>query len=123
MNGTITGIRVNTAKYTFIMCCTPRQGDYNLYCHCYKREWLDKHIERAKEGIRFIDSDYNEKFRLADGDKIRITRDNGKQFDRTCQYIDQVHLEVGNNLYHICEFAERMEQAGNTVIPPFLSTG
>ena len=27
------------------------------------------------------------------------------------------HLEVGSNLYHICEFAERMEQNGNTVIP------
>lgn len=24
---------------------------------------------------------------------------------------------MGDNLYHICEFAERMEQNGNTVIP------
>ena len=37
--------------------------------------------------------------------------------ERTCRYIDDYHLEVGSNLYHICEFAERMEQNGNTVIP------
>ena len=54
---------------------------------------------------------------IPDGDKIRITLSDGEQFDRTCRYIDDYHLEVGNNLYHICEFAERMEQNGNTVIP------
>lgn len=111
------GFRADTEKHTFLIRCNPTRGDYNFYCYCYVREWLDKHIEKAKDGIRFIDSDYNEKFRLADGDKIRIVCGNGEQFDRTCRYIDDYHLEVGSNLYHICEFAERMEQAGNTVIP------
>ena len=27
---------------------------------------------------------------------------------RPCRYIDEAHLEVGNNLYHMREFAERM---------------
>lgn len=111
------GFRADTEKYTFLIRCNPTRGDYNFYCYCYVREWLDKHIEKAKEGIRFIDSDYNEKFRLADGDRIRITLSDGEQLDRACRYIDDYHLEVGSNLYHICEFAERMEQAGNTVIP------
>ncbi|MFR6298053.1 MAG: hypothetical protein ACLUML_02320 [Acutalibacteraceae bacterium] len=49
--------------------------------------------------------------------KFSITLSDGEQLDRTCRYIDDYHLEVGSNLYHICEFAERMEQNGNTVIP------
>ena len=36
---------------------------------------------------------------------------------RTCRYIDDYHVEIGDNLYHICEFAERMEQNGHTYEP------
>lgn len=96
---------------------TPRRGDYNIYCHCYKRDWLDKHLENAERGIRFIDSGYKEQFRIPDGDKIRITFSDGKTEDCTCRYIDDYHLEVGKNLYHICQFAELMERNGNEVIP------
>lgn len=70
-----------------------------------------------KKYIRFIDPDYKELFRIPDGGKIRITTSDGEKFDRICRYIDDYHVEVGRNLFHICEFAERMEQAGNTVIP------
>lgn len=97
--------------------CNPARGDYNFCCYCYVREWLDRHMEKASRGIRFITPDYKEKFKIPDGDKIRITLSDGEQLDRTCRYIDDYHLEVGSNLYHICEFAERMEQNGNTVIP------
>ena len=31
--------------------------------------------------------------------------------------IDDYHVEIGDNLYHICEFAERMEQNGHTYEP------
>ena len=31
---------------------------------------------------------------------------------RTCRYIDDYHVEIGSNLYHICEFAEHMEYGG-----------
>ena len=111
------GFRADTEKYAFLIRCNPTRGYYNFYCYCYVREWLDQHIEKASSGIRFITSDYKEKFIIPDGDKIRITLSDGEQFDRTCQYIDDYHLEVGSNLYHICEFAEQMEQNGNTVIP------
>ena len=39
---------------------------------------------------------------------------------KTCRYIDSTHLEVGSgplNIYHICEFAERMEGGGAKVEP------
>ena len=67
--------------------------------------------------IRFIDSHYKDLFRIPDGGTIRITFSNGEKADRTCTYIDDYHVKVGNNVFHICEFAERMEQNGNKVEP------
>ena len=111
------GIRLDTEKYSYLMRFNPNRGEYNLYCHCYKRDLLDKHIHEARRGIRFIDPHYNEKFVIPDGDSIRVTYSNGKSEDSRCRYIDYYHLEVGINLYHICEFAEITERNGNTVIP------
>ena len=34
-----------------------------------------------------------------------------------CRFIDECHTEVGNNIFHICEFAERMLQNGATYKP------
>ena len=111
------GFRVDTEKHAYLIRCNPTRGDYNFYCFCYVREWLDKHIENANQDIRFITSDYKELFRLPDGESIVITLDTGERLDRSCRYIDETHLEVGNNLYHICEFAEMMERNGNTYAP------
>lgn len=111
------GVRVDTKQYSYLMRLNPNRGEYNLYCYCYKRDWLDKHLESAERGIRFIDPHYKEQFRIPDGEKIRITFSDGKTEDRICRYIDDYHLEVGSNLYHICEFAELMEQCGNKVEP------
>lgn len=111
------GFRVDTEKYSYLLRCNPTQGDYNFYCFCYQREWLDKHIDRARQDIRFIDSHYKELFRLPDGGQITVIGGDGEKRDFTCRYIDEAHLEVGNNLYHICEFAERMERSGNACQP------
>lgn len=115
------GFRVDTEKYAYLLRCNPEKGDYNFYCWCYEEKWLDRHIQKARQGIRFITPDYKEIFRIPDGDKIRIFTGGGETRDRICRYIDECHLEVGSgfgcNLYHICEFAERLEQTGGTVIP------
>ena len=111
------GFRADTEQYSYMLRLNPNKGEYNLYCYCYRRDWLDAHMERAERGIRFITPDYKEKFRIPDGDVVRVTTTWGEQLDRVCRYIDQTHLEVGRDLYHICEFAERMEQNGATVIP------
>lgn len=111
------GFRADTEKYSYLLRCNPAQGDYNLYCYCYEKQWLDRHIENARQDIRFIDSGYRKLFRLPDGEKITITNADGEKRDFTCRYIDEAHLEVGNNLYHICEFAERMERSGSTYNP------
>lgn len=111
------GVRVNTQDYTYLMRLNPHKGEYNLYCYCYRKDWLDSHLAKAMRGIRFIDSHYNEQFRIPDGDRIRIIYPDDQFAERTCRYIDDYHLEVGSNLYHICEFAEIMESHGKTVIP------
>lgn len=111
------GVRVDTEKYAYLCRLNPNKGEYNLYCYCYIKDWLDKHIRSAEKGIRFITPEYKEKFRISDGEKIRITFSDGEVKDRVCRYIDDSHVEVGDDLYHICEFAERMEQCGATVIP------
>jgi len=108
------GVRVNTDKYAYLMRLNPNKGEYNLYCYCYRRDWLDNHLEKASGGIRFIDSNYKDLFRIEDGDKIVITLRDGEEMTRTCRYIDQYHTEVGNDLFHVCEFAERMEGIGAT---------
>ena len=74
-------------------------------------------ITKAEQGIRFINSMYGELFRIADGEKIKIKYSDGEEQERVCRYIDEYHTEVGNNLYHICQFAEIMERNGSEYTP------
>ena len=101
------GFRVDTEKHAFLFRCNPTKGDYNFYCYCFVKEWLDKHIQKAEQGIRFIDPNYKELFRIPDGGKIIITSSWGEKTERPCRFIDEYHTEIGNNIFHICEFAER----------------
>ena len=119
-NGFAFGFRADTAQYSYLIRLQPYKGEENLFIYCYRRDWLDSHMKQAEKGIRFITPHYEEKFRIADGDMIRIRCPDGRQLDRECRYIDECHVEVGkgwDNLYHICQFAEMMERNGNSVIP------
>lgn len=111
------GIRVDTEMYAFLIKLTPYPDDYNFYCYCYIKKYLDGHIKNASAGIRFIDSCYNNKFHIPDGGKIKLIYSDGREQEKICRYIDSCHLEVGSELYHICEFAERKERAGITIVP------
>jgi len=111
------GFRADTEKYSYLLRLNPNKGEYNFYCYCYERETLDSHMKQAERGIRFMTPWYSEKFRILDGDKIRATMPDGKYLDETCRYIDDYHVEVGRNLYHICQFSEMMSENGCTVIP------
>lgn len=116
-DGFASGFRADTAQYSYLIRLQPYKGDENVFIYCYRRDWLDRHLKHAEKGIRFITSDYKEKFRIQDGDKVRVMRFDGQVFDRVCRYIDDCHVEIGNDLYHICQFAELMERNGNSVIP------
>lgn len=95
------GVRVNTDNYAYLLRLNPHKGEYNLYCYCYIKDRLDNHLHEAEKGIRFITPRYKEIFRISDSDMIRITTPSGEKLDRTCRYIDEYHVEVGRNLYHI----------------------
>lgn len=71
-------------------------------------------VDNAKM-IRFIDSDYKELFQIPDGGSIKIIYppgDNRGTIARQCKFLDEYHTRVGNETYHICEFAENMERIG-----------
>lgn len=44
--------------------------------------------------IRFIDSKYNELFRIKDGESITVTFSDGSMSDRQCTYIDDYHTKI-----------------------------
>ena len=79
-------------------------------------------MRQAEKGIRFITPDYREKFWVADGDKVRYFTKSGGKREPTCRYIDDYHFQVssglGENIYHICEFAEQFERHGCQGIIP-----
>lgn len=70
-----------------------------------------------KKEIRFIDSHYNELFRIKDGESITVKFSDGSMSDRKCTYIDDYHTKIGYNVFHICEFAELMERGKSTYRP------
>ncbi len=115
------GVRVDTDNYTYMLRLNPNKGEYNLYCHCYLQQWLERHMKEAQKGIRFITPDYEEKFRIEDGDKIRIVRHDGETNERQCRYVDDTHFEMdtfGTGIFHICQFAEKCEETGVQALIP-----
>lgn len=110
--------RADTQDYSCLLRCLPQIGE--SYIYPYRRDWLERHMEQAEKGIRFIDPHYNELFRIPDGGQIRILREGCAHIDKVCRYIDDCHVEVGNGwdkLFHICQFAEEMERCHNKVVP------
>ena len=73
-------------------------------------------LNEPKE-IRFIDTHYNERFKIKDGEQILISYPDGEKKALTCKFIDEYHVIVGHTPYHICQFAECMQNLGATVTP------
>lgn len=85
-------LRADTQKHAYILRLNPKKGDYNLYCYCYRKDWFDQHLNNAEKGIRFIDPNYKELFRIEDGDKIRYFTNSGEPRHLICRYIDDYHF-------------------------------
>ncbi len=73
-------------------------------------------LNKPKE-IRFITPEYRELFKIPDGGQILLCYKDGTVKPRACKYIDDYHLLVGSNAYHICEFAERTRASSISVVP------
>ena len=68
------------------------------------------------KSIRFIDSQYHDLFRIPDGGMIQVTYPD-RSFAARCEYVDDYHLKVANELFHICQFAEILERGGGSCQP------
>ena len=73
--------------------------------------------EEGNREVRFIDTKYNRFFSVPDGANIILTNFEGEKRILSCEYIDDYHAQVGNAVYHICQFAEVMEAAGAIYAP------
>jgi len=77
-------------------------------------------LEDVRKDILFLEEPfkYPEAFRIKDGDSVKVTYAyDGEVATQKCRFIDEVHLTVGSNTYHISELAERLKKNGNKVEP------
>lgn len=79
----------------------------------FRREHADDSADRS---IRFITSGYDDLFRIPDGGTIQVDFP-GRSFAAKCEYIDDYHLKVANDVFHICQFAEILERGGGSCRP------
>ena len=79
--------------------------------------------EEGNREVRFIDTKYNKYFSVPDGANIILINFEGEKKILTCEYIDDYHAQVGDAVYHICQFAEVMEAAGAIYAPEHLRNG
>ena len=121
LNPDMFGFRADTERYSYLFRLNPIFAETNIHVYPYERQWLDRHMRNAERGVRFITPNYEEKFRVPDGDLVRITTVEGEHRDHAARFIDDYHVELtngfGSNLYHVCELAERLERGGVKVIP------
>ena len=69
-----------------------------------------------KDDIRFIDSHYNELFRIPDGGSVEVQYPD-RTFSAPCKYLDDYHVDFGNQVLHICQLAEILEKNGGSCRP------
>ena len=67
--------------------------------------------------IRFITPDYKELFRIQDGGSIIVTRPEGEEYVGVCKFLDETHVEINGECYHICQFAE-IQERNNAIVTP-----
>ena len=46
--------RADTEDYAYLLRLNPNREEYCMYCYCFRRDWLDQHLQESRRGIRFI---------------------------------------------------------------------
>jgi hypothetical protein len=67
--------------------------------------------------IRFIDPNYHELFRVPDGGSVVMTRPEGEQYVYDCKFLDEMHMALNGEVYHICQHAEIRARIGAAIAP------
>lgn len=93
------------------------------------KDWDNREIRSAREALkaelgaqepkqcRFIDAGYNKLFLVPSGERIILNKPDGSRTPAICENLDEYHTRIGNNVFHICEFAERCQKLGITYAP------
>jgi hypothetical protein len=79
-----------------------------------------KPLEDVRKDILFLEEPfkYPEMFRIKDGDNVKMTYAfDGEVATLKCRFIDEAHLSIGNNTYHVSELAENLQKTRNKVEP------
>ena len=74
-------------------------------------------MKNAEKGIRFIDCENHELFRIRDGGCIIVAFSKDSERSCVCRYIDETHMLLDAYPYHIRLFAESMKKRGITYRP------
>lgn len=75
-----------------------------------------------KKDVRFINSRYDEQFRIPDGGSIFVEFPD-RACSMVCRGIDDYHASIGGEVFHVCQFAEILEARGAKCEPePELAT-
>lgn len=78
---------------------------------------LDSPNDENSMVVRFIDSEYHPLFTVPDGANIVVTALDGTRSTLPCRYIDDYHARIGDEIFHIHQFAIDQEQKGMVYMP------
>lgn len=70
-----------------------------------------------EQRIKFVDADYREIFSIKDGGKIKMVFPDGLTVTHICRYVDDLHIQVGINIFDKFEFARACKEDGATIVP------
>lgn len=74
------GVRVDTERYSYLMRLNPNRGEYNLYCYCYQKEWLNNHLKNAERGTDLLTRTIRSSFALRTERKSQLSSATAKQW-------------------------------------------
>ena len=95
---------------------TPAGKDWNETLQQIRKEV--KPLEDVRKDILFLKEPfkYPEAFRIKDGESVKVTYAyDGIVSTLKCRHIDETHLKIGNDIYHISQLAGVFNENGNKV--------
>ncbi|MFR5584236.1 MAG: hypothetical protein ACLTLQ_10840 [[Clostridium] scindens] len=116
------GFKLKTDQRTYMLRCNPNYGDYNFYLYAYVGSVPEHHMEKAKQGIRFMLPATRRFFAFGPAIASAVSQAEEGTRDRTCRFIDETHFETSGDYprrhsIHICEFAGTSGETHGSVIP------
>jgi len=72
---------------------------------------------KQEKKIKFVDARSDVVFTVPDESKIKLTCFDGTTFIQSCKYLDDLHVRIDDDIYHIGEFAGLLEKNGAICSP------